>query len=79
MYSVVALFMYFIGFVVVVCVISEAAGKTVDRQKGKAVVGQKDRGRWEDGVLHASAMHRCRKIVRLVCFVCNLFPERWRG
>lgn len=34
--------MSFIGFVVVVvmCVISEAAGKPVDRQKGKAVVIQ---------------------------------------
>lgn len=33
----------FIGFVVVVCVISEAAGKAADRQKGKAVVRQTNR------------------------------------
>lgn len=33
----------FIGFVVVVCVISEAAGKAADRQKGKAIVRQTDR------------------------------------
>lgn len=58
----IAVLMYFIGFVVVVCVISEAAGKTVDRQKGKAVVRQKDtdKGRWGDNVYHASAIHRCQ-------------------
>lgn len=68
--------MYFIGFVVM-CVISEAAGKTVDRQKGKAVVKQKDtdRRRWEDKVLHASAMYRSRKIVRFDCLECNLLSE----
>lgn len=59
--AIIAVLMYFIGFVVVVCVISEAAGKTVDRQKGKAVVRQKDTDKdgWED-VYHASAMHRCQ-------------------
>lgn len=58
----IAVLMYFIGFVVVMCVISEAAGKTVDRQKGKAVVRQKDtvKDRWEDNIYHASAMHRCQ-------------------
>lgn len=46
MYPVFLLFLIlllFIGFVVVVCVISEAAGKAADRQKGKAVVRQTDR------------------------------------
>ncbi len=32
----------FIGFVVVMCVISEAAGKAADRQKGKAIVRRTD-------------------------------------
>lgn len=42
--SIVAVLMLLlIGFVVVMCVISEAAGKAVDRQKGKAVVRQSDR------------------------------------
>lgn len=60
--AIIAVLMYFIGFVVVMCVISEAAGKTVDRQKGKAVVRQKDtvKDGWEDNVYHASAMHRCQ-------------------
>lgn len=42
----------FIGFVVVVCVISEAAGKAADRQKGKAIVRQTDslKGRQSDTV-----------------------------
>lgn len=45
MYPVLCLFLMlllFMGFVVV-CVISEAAGKAVDRQKGKAVARQTDR------------------------------------
>ena len=69
--AVVAVFMYFIGFVVVICVISEAAGKTVERQKGKAVVGEKgtDKDRWEDNVYHASAMHRFDWLE------CNLFSD----
>lgn len=60
--AVIAALMHFIGFVVVVCVISEAVGKTVDRQKGKAVVRQKDadKDRWGDRVYHASAMRRCQ-------------------
>lgn len=34
----------FMGFVVVVvCVVSEAAGKAVDRQKGKAIVRRRAR------------------------------------
>lgn len=43
----------FMGFVVVVCVISEAAGKAVDRQKGKAIVRYRERQtveRWPDTV-----------------------------
>lgn len=62
--AVLAGLMYFIGSVVVVCVISEAAGKTVDRQKGNAVVRQKDtdKERQEDDVCHASAMRRCQDV-----------------
>lgn len=54
-FPLIVVLMYFIGFVVVMCVISEAAGKPVERRKGKAVVIQA--GRWKDSVLHASAMH----------------------
>lgn len=45
-----AALMLLTGFDVFMCVISEAAGKTVDRQKGKAVVRRidADTGRWED-------------------------------
>lgn len=64
-FPLIAVLMYFIGFVVVICVISEAAGKPVERQKGKAVVIQTE----ADGKT-ASFMHqqctittfRCRQI-----------------
>lgn len=70
-FPLIAVSMNFIGFVVVMCVISEAAGKPVERQKGKAVVIQT--GRWKDSVLHASAMHH--NVVRFHCLECNLFSE----
>lgn len=72
--------MYFIGFVVVVCVISEAAGKTVARQKGKAVDRQKDtdKERREDNVYHASAMHRCQMWKNSQIWLDGMQPVFWR-
>lgn len=43
--TIVATLMSLIGLIVVVCVISEAAGKAVERQKGKAVVSESVRKR----------------------------------
>lgn len=76
----IAVLMHFIGFVVVVCVISEAAGKTVERQKGKAVVRQKDtnKDRWEDNVYHASAMHRCQMKKNSQIWLVGIQPVFWR-